>query len=76
MKDKVAEAWRRETRTVGRKPLLVDKFAQRLEIELRETISKETVVDKVVEETLERFQTEQKRAKSFSAKPISQKCST
>ena len=55
MKDKVAEAWRRETRTVGRNPILVENFAHRLENELRETISKETVIDQILEKTLSNF---------------------
>jgi len=63
MKDKVGEAWRRETRTVGREPRIVEQFAQRLELELRDKISTETVVDKVIERTLERFQSEQKKGK-------------
>jgi hypothetical protein len=63
MKDKVGEAWRRETRTVGREPRIVEQFAQRLELELRNKISSETVVDKVLERTLERFQSEQKKGK-------------
>jgi len=63
MKDKVAEAWRRETRTVGRNPILVENFANRLEEELRNTISKETAIDQVVDRTLKRFQNEQKKGK-------------
>ena len=61
MKDKVAEAWRRETRTVGRNPILVEQFAHRLENELRNKISEETTIDKVVETTLKRFRNEQKK---------------
>jgi hypothetical protein len=60
MKDKVAEAWRRETRAAGRNPILVENFANRLEEELRSTISKETAIDQVVDRTLKRFQNEQK----------------
>ena len=60
MKEKVGEAWRRETRTIGRNPILVDKFAERLESELRTVIGKETVTDKVVEKSLEHFRKEQK----------------
>lgn len=63
MKDKVAEAWRRETRTIGRNPILVDEFANRLELELRQTISTETVIDKGTERTLQRFQSEQKKGR-------------
>jgi len=63
MKDKVAEAWRRETRTVGRNPILVEQFANRLEEELRSTISKETATDQTVDRTLKRFQKEQKQGK-------------
>lgn len=63
MKDKVGEAWRRETRTVGRNPILVENFAQRLETELRDKISTETVIDSVLERTLKRFQSEQKKGK-------------
>ena len=63
MKEKVAEAWRRETRTIGRNPILVEQFAHRLEDELRNTISNETVTDKVVETTLKRFRDEQKKGR-------------
>ena len=57
MKDKVGEVWRRETRTVGRNPLLVEQFAHRLSDELRNRISQETVGDKEIERTLKHFQT-------------------
>jgi hypothetical protein len=63
MREKVAEAWRQETRTVGRNPSIVEKFTHRLGIELREQISKETGSDKVVESTLRRFRDEQKKGK-------------
>jgi hypothetical protein len=63
MKDKVGEAWRRETRTVGRNPAIVDKFAERLEVELREQLSKESGSDKAIEPILERFKGEQKKGK-------------
>lgn len=63
MKDKVATVWRRETRTVGRNPFLVEQFAQRLENELRNQISEGTVTDKVVEKTLKRFRDEQKKGR-------------
>ena len=75
MKDKVAEAWRRETRTVGRQPILVENFAHRLENELRNRISTETTIDKTVERTLKRFQSEQKKVKLFSDRQINQKYS-
>lgn len=61
MKEKVGEAWRRETRTVARNPILVENFAQRLEQELRETISKETVIDPTVEKTLDNFRKAQRK---------------
>lgn len=48
MKDKVGEAWRCETRTVNRNPILIDKFARRLESELTNDISKEKETDKIV----------------------------
>ena len=63
MKEKVAEAWRRETRTVGRNPQRVEQFANRLEEELRTTISEGTGVDREIEKTLERFKKEQKKGK-------------
>ena len=63
MKDKVAEAWRRETRTVGRNPIKVEEFGERLEKELREKISAGTAADKVIETTLKRFRNEQKKGK-------------
>jgi hypothetical protein len=63
MKDKVAEAWRRETRTIGRNPSIVENLANRLETELRNEISKEKTIDKVVEKTLDRFRKEQNKGK-------------
>ena len=63
MKDKVAEAWRRETKTVGRQPEIVTKFADKLERELRHRISTEPAMDKDIEKALGRFQKEQKQNK-------------
>ena len=63
MKDKVAEAWRRETRTIGRNPVKVDEFALRLEEELRNKIKEGKAQDRLVEKTLDRFKNEQKKGK-------------
>jgi len=63
MKDKVAEAWRRETRTVNKNPIIVETFANRLEEELRSKISEGAAQDPVTEKALERFQKEQKKGK-------------
>ena len=63
MKEKVAEAWRRETRTSNRNPMLVEKFANRLEDELRAKITEDGEQDPLIEKTLERFQKEQKKGK-------------
>ena len=63
MKEKIAEAWRRETRTTGRNPQLVEQFADRLEEELRTKISEGTGANRDIEKTLERFQQEQKKGK-------------
>jgi len=65
MKDKVGEAWRRETRTIGRNPILVEQFANRLEIELRNRISTEKGMDENIERTLEHFQSEQKKGRAL-----------
>ncbi|CAF4750222.1 unnamed protein product, partial [Rotaria sp. Silwood2] len=61
MKDKVAEAWRRETHTIGKNPILVEQFANRLEEELRNKINEGRAQDPIVEKALERFQKEQKK---------------
>ncbi|CAF3342917.1 unnamed protein product [Rotaria sp. Silwood2] len=61
MKDKVAEAWRRETHTIGKNPILVEQFANRLEEELRNKINEVRAQDPIVEKALERFQKEQKK---------------
>ncbi|CAF3989165.1 unnamed protein product, partial [Rotaria sp. Silwood1] len=45
MKEKVAVAWRRETKTVGRNPEIVNHFSERIEEEIRTTISKEKITD-------------------------------
>jgi hypothetical protein len=45
MKEKVAVAWRRETKTVGRNPEIVNRFSERIEQEIRTTISKEKIAD-------------------------------
>ncbi|CAF4588986.1 unnamed protein product, partial [Rotaria sp. Silwood2] len=63
MKDKVAEAWRRETHTIGKNPILVEQFANRLEEELRNKINEGKAQDPIVEKALERFQKEQKKGK-------------
>ncbi|CAF3041333.1 unnamed protein product [Rotaria sp. Silwood2] len=63
MKDKVVEAWRRETHTTGRNPILVEQFANRLEEEVRNKINEGVTRDPIVEKTLERFQKEQKKGK-------------
>ena len=63
MKDKIVEAWRRETRTVGRNPIIVENFANRLEEELRSKISEGKGQDKLVKKTLEHFQSEQKKGR-------------
>ena len=52
MKEKVGEAWRRETRTINRQPGIVETFAHRLENELREQINKDVNVDRELEQTL------------------------
>ena len=49
MKEKVSEAWRRETRTVGRQPPIVNQFADRLGIELRRQINLYIGTDKELE---------------------------
>ena len=63
MKDKVVEAWRRETRTVNKNPIIVEKFANRLEEELRSKINQGAAQDPIVEKALERFKKEQKQGK-------------
>ena len=40
MKEKIAEAWRRETKTVAQKPKIVEKFAETLENEIRKLFFK------------------------------------
>ncbi|CAF5025587.1 unnamed protein product [Rotaria sp. Silwood1] len=45
MKEKVAAAWRRETRTVGRNPEIVNRFCERIEKEVRTAVSKEKIAD-------------------------------
>ncbi|CAF3197885.1 unnamed protein product [Rotaria sp. Silwood2] len=45
MKEKVAVAWRRETKTVGPNPEIVNRFTERIEEEIRTTVSKEKIVD-------------------------------
>jgi hypothetical protein len=63
MKEKVSEAWRRETRTVGRQPPIVNQLADRLETELRKQINLDMGADKELEKTLERFRKEQTKGK-------------
>lgn len=63
MKDKVVEAWRRETKTVNKNPPIVENFAQRLEEELRNKINEEIGQDPLIEKTLERFKKEQKKGR-------------
>lgn len=63
MKEKVGEAWRRETRTINRQPEIVETFAHRLENELREQINKDVNVDRELEQTLDRFRNEQSKGR-------------
>ena len=63
MKEKVSEAWRRETRTVNRNPQIVEQFVNRLETELRQQIGIDLGMDKELEKTLERFRKEQTKGK-------------
>ncbi|CAF3979512.1 unnamed protein product, partial [Rotaria sp. Silwood1] len=41
MKEKVSEAWRRKTKTIGREPPTVKKFCERIEEQIKKTISTE-----------------------------------
>jgi hypothetical protein len=61
MKDKVSEAWRRMTKTVGREPPLVTKFCERVEEEIRETVAKEPIRDRNLQPAIKYFQKLQKQ---------------
>ena len=41
MKEKVSAAWRRVTKTIGRQPPIVDRFCERIEDEIRKTVTTE-----------------------------------
>ncbi|CAF2080919.1 unnamed protein product [Rotaria magnacalcarata] len=41
MKEKVSAAWRRVTKTLGRQPPIVDRFCERIEDEIRKTVTTE-----------------------------------
>ncbi len=57
MKEKVAVAWRRVTKTIEREPSLVNKFCERVEEEMRKTVLEEAAEkDPTIELTIEYFQ--------------------
>jgi hypothetical protein len=56
MKEKMATARRRVTKTIGREPALVKKFCERAEEEIRKIISKESVKESTIEPTIGFFQ--------------------
>lgn len=63
MKEKLTKAWKKATNTVGRDPPLVNKFCQRIEEEIRKTVSKEAPKDPSIEPALKFFQKIQKQKK-------------
>ncbi|CAF3363065.1 unnamed protein product [Rotaria sp. Silwood2] len=63
MKDKVAEAWRRATKTIGREPPLVNKFCQRIDEEIRQCIATEAQRDPTLKPAIKYFQKIQKQEK-------------
>jgi Reverse transcriptase (RNA-dependent DNA polymerase) len=60
MKEKITEAWKRETKTIKNNPMIVEQFANRLETELREQISLDLGGNQRIEKTLKQFQKKQK----------------
>ena len=64
MKEKIAVAWRKQTKTIGRQPLLVNTFCQRIEEEIRKTIATEIPRDSTLDPTIKYFQKMQKQKKS------------
>jgi len=63
MKEKVAVAWRRETKTVGRNPEIVNRFSERIEEEIRTTITKEKITDPKMMKILRNLKKAQKEHK-------------
>ncbi|CAF3040859.1 unnamed protein product [Rotaria sp. Silwood2] len=63
MKEKVAVAWRRETKTIGRNPEIVNRFSKRIEEEIRATITKEKITDPKMMKTLRNLKKAQKEQK-------------
>ncbi|CAF4518168.1 unnamed protein product, partial [Rotaria sp. Silwood2] len=52
MKEKVAIAWRRETKTVGCEPPIVEKFCRRIEEEVKKAVSTETAKNLTISPTI------------------------
>ncbi|CAF4922892.1 unnamed protein product [Rotaria sp. Silwood1] len=63
MKDKVAAASRTVTKTIGRQSPLVNKFCQRVEVEIRKRIATEALRDPTFEPAINYFQKMQKHKK-------------
>ncbi|CAF3641284.1 unnamed protein product [Rotaria sp. Silwood1] len=63
MKDKVAAASRTVTKTIGRQSPLVNKFCQRVEVEIRNRIATEALRDPIFEPAINYFQKMQKHKK-------------
>jgi len=52
MKEKIAAAWRKSTKTIGRNPPLVTKFCNRIEEEIRKSVATEIQKDSTVASTI------------------------
>lgn len=63
MKEKVAAAWRRETKTIGREPPIVEKFCQRVEEEIKKTVATETPQYHIIQPTLKHLKKVQQNKK-------------
>lgn len=63
MKEKVSEAWRKSTKTIGREPPIVKKFCERIENEIRKTVEIRKPKNPILKSTISLFQKLQKQKK-------------
>ncbi|CAF4958062.1 unnamed protein product [Rotaria sp. Silwood1] len=61
MKEKVAAAWRRKTKTIAREPPIVTKFCERIEEEIRKKITTEAPRDPTLKPAITFFRKVQKK---------------
>ncbi|CAF2070145.1 unnamed protein product [Rotaria magnacalcarata] len=63
VKEKLSTAWRKMTKTIGREPIIVKQFCERIEKKIRKTVTTEVTQDTTLKPTITCFQKIQKQKK-------------